>query len=83
MAKVKWATSAQVERQRVRERNGQYAQSEPCEACGKPAGFDYWSLGHANEGGLTLCNRVRCPAQKLWQEGGDAAVLTFIKSRRR
>ncbi len=51
------------------ERGGKYARGPVCEACGKPAGWDYVSLETCNEDGIgvVLCNRKRCPAALgLW-----------------
>lgn len=76
---------ARAERQRVRRRNGQYDDSQPCEACGKPAGFDYWSVGSPAPEGLVLCNRKRCPAVKLAEQYGaesDAPIIAFIRSKK-
>jgi hypothetical protein len=58
------STELQKTQQRNRRRSGQYATSEPCELCGKPAGHDYASLSTANTDGigLTLCLRKGCGA---------------------
>lgn len=42
--------------------SGKYRKSVACEACGKPAGPNYWSASGNFGEGLTLCHRVKCPA---------------------
>lgn len=77
---------AQQSQQITRDRAGRYEESTPCEACGKPAGFDYWSLSSPNGGGLTLCHRKRCPANVMQRQIPDfaqyeAAVKAYIRTR--
>jgi hypothetical protein len=48
----------QSERQKTREKSGQYAKMNPCECCGKSAGADYYSDDRCNRlggHGLVLC----------------------------
>jgi ribosomal protein S14 len=41
------------------EQSGRYAKSDPCEACGKPAGMNYFSLTTCNQDaiGVVICKR--------------------------
>jgi hypothetical protein len=52
----------------ARDAAGRYAHSSPCEACGKPAGANYYSddetLASGSPYGLVLCGRKRCVARR-------------------
>ena len=71
-------TYAQQERaKRKDKKSGRYTHSDPCEVCGKPAPFSYYSLASVPAGvGLVLCARARCV--KLTEGMSQLEVAQYI-----
>ena len=56
----------QAQQDRNRDSRGKFKSTFPCEACGKPAPHNYYSLSTSGDGvGVVLCGRARCPSTTL------------------
>lgn len=69
-------TTGQVLQDHNKDERGRFKTTWPCEACGKPAPNNYFSLSTSGDGvGVVLCGRARCPATTLSADDARDYIL--------